>query len=113
MLRRFVLKVRKTTECTFAERIRELVACHPRLELVSKALLEAHAVLRREFNGLYKHTQKLARAHPPARLLMTTPSVCPIVSLTYASAIDDPNLFLSSKATSAHFCLIPNKHQSG
>ena len=107
------LKVGKTTECTFSERIRELVAGHPGLELVAKALLEAHAVLRREFNGLDKRTQKLARSHPQARLLMTTPSVGPIVALTYASAIDDPNRFRSSKATGAHFGLTPKKYQSG
>ena len=109
VLRGFGLKVGKTTECTFAERIRELVAGHPRLELVAKALLEAHAVLRREFNGLDKHTQKLARTHPQARLLMTTPSVGPIVALTYASAIDDPNRFRSSKATGRAFWPHPEK----
>src|SRR5207248_4705122 len=106
-------KVGKTTECTFAERIRELVAGHPGLELVAKALLEAHAVLRREFNGLDKHTQRLARSHPPAKLLMTTPAVGPIVALTYASAIDDPARFRSSKATGAHFGLTPKKYQWG
>ena len=103
VLRGFGLKVGKTTECTFAERIRELVAGHPGLELVAKALLEAHAVLRREFNGLDKQTQKLAKSHSQARLLMTTPAVGPIVALTYASAIDDPQRFRSSKATGAHF----------
>ena len=113
VLRGFGLKVGKTTECTFAERIRELVAGHPGLELVAKALLEAHAVLRREFNGLDKQTQKLARSHSQARLLMTTPAVGPIVALTYASAIDDPQRFRSSKATGAHFGLTPKKYQSG
>ena len=113
MLRGFGLKVGKTTERTFAGRIRELVAGHPGLELVAEALLEAHAVLRREFNGLDKRTQKLARAHPRARLLMTTPGVGPIVALTYASAIDDPKRFSSSKAAGAHFGLTPKKYQSG
>ena len=79
VLRGFGLKVGTTTERTFAERIRELVAGHPGLEIVAQALLEAHAVLRREFNGLDKHTQQLARSHPQARLLMTTPSVGPAV----------------------------------
>ncbi|WGR91773.1 IS110 family transposase [Bradyrhizobium sp. ISRA435] len=65
VLRGFGLKVGKTTERTFANRIRELVAGHPGLELVAQALLEAHAVLLREFNGLDRHTQKLARSHPP------------------------------------------------
>ncbi|WP_338830478.1 IS110 family transposase [Bradyrhizobium sp. 27S5] len=113
VLRGFGLKVGTTTERTFAERIRELVAGHPGLEIVAQALLEAHAVLRREFNGLDKHTQKLARSHPQARLLMTTPSVGPIVALTYAAAVDDPKRFRSSKATGAHFGLTPKKYQSG
>jgi transposase len=113
ILRGFGLKVGKTTECTFALRIKELVGGHPGLERVAEALLEAHAVLRREFNGLDKHTQKLARLHPQAKLLMTTPAVGPIVALTYASAIDDPARFRSSKATGAHFGLTPKKYQSG
>ncbi len=112
-LRGFGLKVGKTTERSFANRIRELVAGHPGLEVVAEALLEAHAVLRREFNGLDKQVQKLARSHPQASLLMTTPSVGPIVALTYAAAIDDPTRFRSSKATGAHFGLTPRKYQSG
>jgi transposase len=113
VLRGFGLKVDKTTERTFAARIRDLVAGHPRLELVAEAVLAAHEVLLREFNHLDKHTQKLAKSHPPARLLMTTPSVGPIVALTYAAAIDDPKRFRSSKATGAHFGLTPKKYQSG
>jgi len=113
ILRGFGLKVGKTTERTFAARIKELVIGHPGLERVVEALLEAHTVLRREFNGLDKHTQKLARLHPQAKLLMTTPAVGPIVALTYASAIDDPTRFRSSKATGAHFGLTPKKYQSG
>ncbi len=113
VLRGFGLKVGKTTERSFANRIRELVAGHPGLEVVAQALLEAHAVLRREFNGLDKQVQKLARSHPQASLLMTTPSIGPIVALTYAAAIDDPTRFRSSKATGAHFGLTPRKYQSG
>jgi transposase len=70
-------------------------------------------VLLREFKGLDKHTQKLARLHPQAKLLMTTPAVGPIVALTYAAAIDDPKRFRSSKAAGAHFGLTPRKYQSG
>ena len=113
ILRGFGLKVGTVTERTFAERIRELVAGHPGLEVVAQALLEAHGVLRREFNSLDKQVARLARSHPQASLLMTTPSVGPIVALTYASAIDDPKRFRSSKATGAHFGLTPKKYQSG
>jgi len=44
---------------------------------------------------------------------MSTPGVGPIVALTYASAIDDPGRFKSSKQVGAHFGLTPKKHQSG
>ena len=44
---------------------------------------------------------------------MTTPAVGPIVALTYAAAIDDPQRFRTSKATGAHFGLTPKKYQSG
>jgi transposase len=71
ILRGFGLKVGKTTERTFAARIKQLVTDHPGLKLIAKALLEAHAVLLREFNGLDKQTQRLARQHPATRLLMT------------------------------------------
>jgi transposase len=55
----------------------------------------------------------MARSDTRARLLMSTPAVGPIVSLTYASAIDDPGRFKSSKQAAAHFGLTPKKYQSG
>jgi transposase len=113
ILRGFGLKVGKTTERSFAARINELVAGHPRLEAVAQGLLAAHAVLLREFNVLDKLVGKIARAHPQARLLMTTPAVGPNIGLTYASAIDDPKRFKSSKAAGPHFGLTPRKYQSG
>jgi transposase len=113
ILRGFGLKVGKTTPRGFAARINELVAGHPGLETVARALLAVHAVLLREFNGLEKHVRIMARSNPQAKLLMTTPAVGPIVALTYASAIDDPGRFTSSKAAGPHFGLTPRKYQSG
>ncbi len=113
ILRGFGLKVGKTTARSFAGRIGELVAGHPTLETIAQALLAAHAVLLREFNGLEKRTRGMARADRRARLLMSTPSVGPIVALTYAAAIDDPARFRSSRQTGAHFGLTPKKYQSG
>jgi transposase len=113
ILRGFGLKVGKTTQRSFAGRVGELTAGHPALQTIAQALLAAHAVLLREFNGFEKRVRVLARAHAPARLLMTTPAVGPIVALTYASAIDDPGRFKSSKAAGPHFGLVPKKHQSG
>jgi transposase len=113
ILRGFGLKVGKTTEPRFAARIRELVAGHPSLEAVAEALLSVHAVLLREFKTLEKRTRSMARSDAKARLLMTTPSIGPIVALTYASGVDDPGRFKSSKAVGPHFGMTPRKYQSG
>ena len=113
ILRGFGLKVGKTTARSFAGRVRELVAGHSTLTMLAEALLAVHAVLLREFNGFEKVVRGAARSHAKARLLMTTPAVGPIVALTYASAVDDPARFKSSKSAGAHFGLTPKKYQSG
>ena len=113
ILRGFGLKVGKTTERSFTKRIGELVANHASLEVVAEALLSVHAVLLREFKGFEKQVRSMSRSDAKTRLLMSTPAVGPIVALTYASAIDDPARFKSSKQVGAHFGLTPKKYQSG
>jgi transposase len=113
ILRGFGLKVSKTTEKRFAGRIEELVAGHPNLETIAQALLVVRAVLLEKLSGFEKRVRSIARADANARLLMTTPSVGPIVSLTFAAAVDDPSRFKSSKQVGAHFGLTPRKYQSG
>lgn len=112
-LRGFGLKVGKTTPRRFEARILELVAGHPSLEVIAKALLAVRAVLLREFNAFQKQVRAMARSDTRARLLMSMPSVGPIVALTVASAIDDPTRFKSSKSVGAHFGMTPKKYQSG
>jgi transposase len=109
ILRGFGLKVGKTTNLSFAARIRELVANHASLEMIAAALLSVHAVLLREFKAFEKQVRSMARHDAKARLLMSTPAVGPIVALTYASAIDDPGQFKSSKRVGAHFGLTPEE----
>ncbi|MGH6776892.1 MAG: IS110 family transposase [Bradyrhizobium sp.] len=113
ILRGFGLKVGKTTQVRFAGRIRELVAGHPSLQAIAEALLSVRAVLLREFKAFEKQVRLMARGDAKARLLMSTPAIGPIVALTYASAIDDPGRFKSSKRAGAHFGLTPKKYQSG
>jgi transposase len=113
ILRGFGLKVGPTTERCFAGRIRALVAGHPSLETIAQALLAVHAVLLREFKAFDKQVRSMARCDEQAKLLMSTPAVGPIVALTYASAVDDPSRFKSSKRVGPHFGLTPRKYQSG
>src|SRR5262245_17013879 len=112
-LRNFGLKVGHTTARSFAGRIQELVSGHPSLEVIATALLSVRAVLMRELNGFEKRVRTMARSDARARLLMPTPAVGPIVALTYASAIDDPARFKSSKQVGPHFGLTPKRYQSG
>ena len=113
ILRGFGLKVGKTSQRTFASRVRELVAGHPTLQLVAEALLAARAALGEQLSKLEKRVRMLARSDQQVRRLMSTPGVGVIVALTYAAAIDEPTRFRSSKAVGAHFGLTPKKYQSG
>ncbi len=81
--------------------------------MIAEALLSVHSVLLHEFKAFEKQVRSMARSDAKARLLMSTPAVGPIVALTYASAIDDPGRFKSSKQAGPHFGLTPKKYQSG
>ena len=113
ILRGFGLKVGKTTDRGFAGRIRELVKGHPNLEAIAEALISVRAVLLDQFNAFEKRVRAMSRSDARARLLTSTPAVGPVVALTYASAIDDPARFKSSKQVGPHFGLTPKKYQSG
>ena len=69
ILRGFGLKVGKTTGQKFAGRIEELVAGHPHLQTIAKALLAVRAVLRAEFAAFEKQTRRMVRSDMQARLL--------------------------------------------
>jgi transposase len=112
-LRGFGLKLGKTTPKTFESRVRTLVADHPTLLAVADALLRARAMLAEQFIKLDKQLHSIARDDDRARLLTTVPGVGSIVALTFASAIDDPGRFKSSKTVGALFGLTPKKYQSG
>jgi transposase len=103
----FGLKVGHTTPRTFEPRIRELVEGHPILTTIADALLVARSVLHREFQGFERRLRSLARGDDRARLLMSAPGVGVLVSLTYASAIDDPGGLKHSRQVGAHFGMTP------
>jgi transposase len=113
------LKVGRTTPRTFDGRIRELVEGHPTLTTIAEALLAARSVLHRGFQGFERQVRTLARRDDRARLLMSDQrrkafdGVGVLVSLTYASALDEPERFKRSKQVGAHFGLTPRRCQSG
>src|SRR5260221_3942420 len=110
ILRGFGLKVGKTTELRFAGRIEELVVGHPHLQAIAKALLAVRAVLREEVAAFEKQARKIARSDAPARLLVSTPAVGPIVWPPHVSAIVDPRPCKLSKQAGAPVRVTPTKH---
>jgi transposase len=113
MLRGFGLKVGQTTSTRFAARIQELVGENTTLQVIADSLLAVHAVSLRELKSFEKRLRIMARSDEEAQLLMSAPGVGAVVSLTVASAIDDPGRFKSSKRVGAHFGMTPRKYQSG
>jgi transposase len=113
ILRGFGLKVGPTTPKSYAPRVRELVTGHPVLSIIAEALLAAWDALLTQFRGLDRRLTALARGSSCVRNLMTTPGVGVIVALTFASAIDDPSRFRSSRMVGPYFGLVPTKYQSG
>ena len=105
ILRGFGLKVGATTPRTFEPRVRELVAEHHTLHFIGDSLLKARAVLESEFKLLEKRLMGLARHDDRTKLLMTTPGVGALISLTFVAAVDDAERFKSSRAVGAHFGL--------
>lgn len=113
LLRNFGLKVGKVTPKTYERRVRELAAGHPVLEALVEAMLQARSALMAQYAVLHRQVLSMARSSDQARLLMTTPGVGPVIALDYASAIDDPRRFASSKRAGAYFGLSQRKYQSG
>jgi transposase len=113
ILRGFGLKVGATTPRTYEARVRALTEGHPTLEVITTALLNARGVFVQELRGFDRRVRELARDDKRARRLMTVPGVGVLVSLTFASAIDEPERFRSSRMVGAHFGLTPSRYQSG
>ena len=113
ILRGFGLKVGATTLRTYEARVRELTQGHPTLEMIAAALLNARQVFAQELRSMEKRVRDLARADERARRLMTVPGVGVLVSLTFVSAIDDPERFRSTRMVGPHFGLTPSRYQSG
>lgn len=113
ILRGFGLKIGKVSARDYEGRVKQLIAGHPTLARIAEALLSVRRTLRRELDGFEKRVNEMARSDARVRLLMSTPGVGVIVALTFASAIDDPARFKSSKSVGPLFGLTPKRYQSG
>ena len=113
VLRGFGLKMGAVSEAAFEARVCELVDGNTMLEVAIAPQLRLRNIARAEFDGLDKQVERFAKADPVCQLLMTMPGVGPITSLTFKTAVDDPNQFRRSRDIGPWVGLTPGRHQSG
>lgn len=97
----------------FADRVEALVADRPEVAALVRPMLEAWRGLRRQVAAYDLALRAEARDRREVRLLMSVPGVGAITALAYASAVEDPARFGSSRSVGAHLGLTPRRHQSG
>ena len=113
VLKVFGLVVEGARGGAFADRVEALVADRPEVAAVVRPMLEAWRGLRRQVAAYDVALRAEAKGRPEVRLLMSVPGVGAITALAYASAVEDPTRFGSSRDVGAHFGLTPRRHQSG
>lgn len=112
-LKAFGLKVGAVTSRAFETRVLELLEGRSSLLSMVRPMLQARAGLTQQFTVLNNMVLRVTRRHPACRRLMTVPGVGPLVALTFATAVDQPERFAHSRDVGAHFGLTPRKYASG
>ena len=98
---------------TFCNRVRELVADDPLLEVLSESMLTCWQVLWDQYRELHKMLVQLVGQEELCRRWCEIPGVGPVTAMTFMAAVDDPHRFAKSKTLGAHFGLTPKREQSG
>lgn len=76
-------------------------------------LLDVAQSLRRYIRDLDVRLTRKAKDHPVCRRLMEVTGVGPICSLSFYSAVEDPNRFERASDVAAYLGLVPRRYQSG
>ncbi len=113
VLKVFGLVVEGARGGVFADRVEALVADRPEVAMLVRPMLEAWRGLRRQVAACDVALRAEAKERAETRLLMSVPGVGAITALAFASAVEDPARFGSSRNVGAHFGLTPRRHQSG
>lgn len=98
----------------FLAKLRDMFAEHPDgLSMGLELELEQIATLTEQIARLEQELTRIAGQREEIRLLMTMPGVGIVVALTFASLIDDPTRFASSKALANYLGLTPGEATTG
>lgn len=78
-----------------------------------RPLVELCESLRSYLKDFDRSLEKRAREHPVCARLMEIPGVGPICSLSFYSAVEDPDRFSRSADVGSYLGLVPRRRQSG
>jgi transposase len=98
---------------SFGKAVREAVAGDALISELMDAILEARAVLWKQYCRLHELVVKFVARHEPCRYFMAIPGVGPVMALSFVTAIDDPSRFRCSRNVAANFGLTSRRWQSG
>lgn len=97
----------------FDRRVEARLAERPDLEPIITPILTIWRAPREQIATFDKIIRAIVRKSPECRLLMSVPGIGPLTVLAYASTVEDPRRFGSSRSVGAHFGLTPRQYQSG
>lgn len=98
---------------SFDRAVREALPADAMLRDLFSGLLETLGVLRARRRLLDRQLERIARADPTCRLLMTAPGVGPLTAIAFAGAVEDPSRFRRTQDVGAYLGLTPKRYQSG
>lgn len=102
---------------TFCGRVMEAITRSEEMNLKLRStitpMLDLYEKLCEQLALLTKQVEGTAKANAVCRQLMTVPGVGPIVSLSFVTAVDNPERFSRGEDVGAYFGLTPRQFQSG
>lgn len=113
LMKTFGLVVPSGKGRNFDANVRRLLADQTELSGILLPLLDAWHDIRMRAADLTKLPLAVARKSHACRLLMTIPGVGAITATSYATAIEDPSNFKTSRAVGAWLGLTSRRYQSG
>lgn len=113
LMKTFGLVVPKGAGRVFEANVRHLLAGNNGLEQIILPLLEAWRGVRGRAAELDRQLVAVARESAPCRLLMSIPGVGSVVAASFATAIEAPENFRTSRSVGAWLGLTTRRYQSG
>jgi transposase len=97
----------------FESNARTLLEDHDELARIILPILEAWRAARRQATELGRQLVAAARQSPACQLLMSIPGVGAVTATSFATAVEDPENFSTSRSVGAWLGLTTRRYQSG